>query len=343
MVRRIKGLDGLRALAVLMVIMSHAMLWPQLGVENEKVIMIFGPNVGVNIFFALSGFLITHLLVREKQETGKVNIFDFFMRRTIRIFPLYFLAVFVIVAADVLGKAKIQSCVYVNAFTYTLNFVSKECNFSSFSHFWSLAVEEHFYLIWPFVFLAGRRWALLFAIVFSFLGLVFSVKLYPPNPDYYLENWTFPAALPIAFGCIAAFVADSALVKRFLAETRVSAILLVAILAGLSSPAFMNSQFFWLVSISLLLLYIYHGQETALVKFLEIKPLVVLGIISYGLYVWQGVFTGNGPYRESGATFPPDVNFGVWLTFLIAPLSYLFFERPLLRLKGKFSWHGSKK
>uniref|UniRef100_UPI004043EE9C hypothetical protein n=1 Tax=Pseudomonas aeruginosa TaxID=287 RepID=UPI004043EE9C len=60
-----------------------------------------------------------------------------------------------------------------------------------------------------------------------------------------------------------------------------------------------------------------------LVKALEFKPLAVLGVISYGLYVWQGIFTGNGPYR-SGGTFPPPVDIGVWLTFIVAPLSYVF-------------------
>ncbi len=333
---RVKGFDGIRALAVLMVIMSHAVIWPRIGVENQKIIDVFSPSVGVSIFFALSGFLITSLLIHEKQEKGGINVFNFIVRRSLRIFPLYFLAVFLILFMDSIGAARINNCIYLYAFTYTLNFVPQECNFSSFSHFWSLAVEQHFYLVWPFVFLLGRYVSLAVAVLFAAACLYFSTSLYSSGDVYYLDRWTFPAALPIAFGCIAAFIAQWRIVKHFLGNPSNSAIVLVAILTGLLSPAFYKSDLVWMISVSLLLLYVFHNQDSLLVRMLEVKPLVVLGVISYGLYVWQGVLTGNGPYRENSLPFPPEMDAGLWMTFIAAPLSYILFERPLLRLKSRF-------
>lgn len=105
----------------------------------------------------------------------------------------------------------------------------------------------------------------------------------------------------------------------------------------MSSPAFTESEVVWLFSVALLLLYVYHNQNSVLVRMLETRFLATLGVISYGLYVWQGVFTGNGPYR-TGQPFPPNVDVGVWLTFFVAPLSYVFFEKPILRLKARFAW-----
>ncbi|MFV0924858.1 acyltransferase family protein [Pseudomonas palmensis] len=158
---KIKGFDGLRGVSVLLVIMSHAVLWPVIGITNSKIINIFSANTGVSIFFVLSGFLITYLLIKEKQQTGSIDIFAFIKRRALRIFPLYYLAIFILMAMDYLGKADIKNCIYPYALSYTINFAPKDCSFSSTSHFWSLAVEEHFYIFCPLLFAFGKRTAIL--------------------------------------------------------------------------------------------------------------------------------------------------------------------------------------
>jgi len=336
---KIKGFDGLRGLSVLFVIASHAVLWPRIGVTSPAVTSVFSAHVGVSIFFVLSGFLITHLLIKEKQATGSIDLRAFYARRALRIFPLYYLAVIFLLFLDYAGKASIPNCIYPFAFTYTINFIPKSCAFSSMSHFWSLAVEEHFYLIWPFVFLLGKRAAIGSAIVFIAACIYFGTSAFPVLPDFYVNRWTFPAALPIAVGCLLAFACDRHAVKQFFSSESNGAIILVAIVAGMGAPAFVKTEIAWLAAVSLLLLYVYHNQKSVLVRILETRFLATLGVISYGLYVWQGVFTGNGTYR-TGHPFPPDVDVGVWLTFIAAPLSYVFFERPILRLKAKFSWRG---
>lgn len=152
---RIQGLDGLRAISVITVIMSHAELWQRFGISSESLTSIFSANLGVRMFFALSGFLITFLLIKEQDQTGRINVRDFWIRRVLRIFPLYFLAITIVLLMGYIGWARIPDCTFAYAYTYTLNFAPNECNFSSVSHLWSLAVEEHFYIVWPVVFLVG--------------------------------------------------------------------------------------------------------------------------------------------------------------------------------------------
>lgn len=334
---KIKGLDGLRAISVLLVIMSHAEGWQALGITNSLVTASLSANTGVSVFFVLSGFLITYLLIRERAETGRTDIFSFIKRRALRIFPLYYLAIFFLMFMSATSNASIPPCSFFYALTYTINFTSVECADTTMSHFWSLSVEEHFYLLWPLIFALGKRTAVITASVAAAACLIVGTSLYPETARYFTNRWTFPAVLPILAGCLLAFGCNNSKVKSVISDSSTSGILLITILFGLAAPSFISSSTFWLISICALVLYIFHNQNSMLVRALEFKPLAALGIISYGLYVWQGVFTGNGPYR-SGAAFPPSLDVGVWLTFVAAPLSYVFFEKPIMRLKHRYSW-----
>lgn len=341
MLGKIKGLDGLRAISVMLVIMSHAEGWQALGITSSAVRTALSAQAGVNVFFVLSGFLITYLLIKEQEATGKVDIIAFIKRRALRIFPLYYLAIFFLMYMDYTSKANIPNCSFGYALTYTINFYPKECAYSAMSHFWSLSVEEHFYLFWPLIFCLGKKTALLTAIVVATACVVIGTSAFPDTQRFYMNRWTFPAMLPILAGCILAFICTLPRLVNIIADKSSSGILLIAILCGLATPAFVSSDVIWLTAVCALVLYIFHNQNSLLVKILEFKPLAVLGVISYGLYVWQGVFTGNGPYRAGGA-FPPALNVGVWLTFVVAPLSYVFFEKPIMRLKRRYTWRNSE-
>jgi peptidoglycan/LPS O-acetylase OafA/YrhL len=149
---KIKGFDGLRGLAILMVILSHGGIWPRIEVTNKAFLSIFSAHKGVDIFFAISGFLITIFLIKEKVETGKIRIGKFLIRRTLRIFPIYYLAIFLLFIIDFMGMAKVKTCTFLYLLTFVQNYAPAECSFSSMSHFWALAVEQHFYMVWPFIF-----------------------------------------------------------------------------------------------------------------------------------------------------------------------------------------------
>lgn len=334
---KIKGLDGLRGIAVLFVIISHTVLWPYLGIESPKIMSLMNGHIGVSIFFVLSGFLITLLLMREQDATGTIDIVAFIKRRSLRIFPVYYLAILFLLCMDAMGKANIPNCAYPYALTYTVNFIDKECTHQTISHFWSLSVEEHFYIFWPFIFLLGRRFSLIVAATITVACVLIGTSLYAEIVSRYPNRWTFPAMLPILAGCMTALLHRTPAVKNLFSDAAKSNVVLVAILAGLVSPAFGKSVVIWLTAMSLLMLYIYYRQDSAVVKILEFKPLALIGVISYGLYVWQGILTGNGPYR-SGSAFPPEIYTGLWLTFIVAPLSYVFFERPVMGFKKRFSW-----
>jgi len=334
---RIKGLDGLRGIAVIFVIISHSVLWPYLGIDSAKVMSIMNGHIGVSIFFVLSGYLITILLIKERDMTGTVDIVAFMKRRALRIFPLYYLAIFFLMCMDLTGKASIPNCSYPYALTYTINFISRECEHSTLSHFWSLSVEEHFYIFWPAIFLLGKRFSIIILAVLIFACFYIGSDIYGDIAGRHTNRWTFPAILPILAGCLTAMIHRHKSIVSIFNDKSKANTLLLAILAGFVSPAFTASDAIWIVSMCALLVYVYNQQDSIVVKLLEFKPLAMIGVISYGLYVWQGVFTGNGPYR-SGGTFPPPLYTGLWITFIVAPISYVFFERPLLKIKDRFSW-----
>jgi Predicted acyltransferases len=334
--QKIKGLDGLRGISVLLVIFSHAMIFDRLGWRDPIFRKIVSAENGVSVFFVLSGFLITLLLLREQKQTGSINVLNFYARRTLRIFPLYFLAITLVLVLDLLSVISLRSCTYQYAYTYLFNFVPKQCSFSAFSHFWSLAVEEHFYIVWPFVFLLGPRIAIGLLLAFLAAVQIWDTSLFSAYASTHsINRWTFPAAAPIVYGCLAAYIAASPAVSGWMGKATVSRAVLVAAILGVVGYVAGMPRIYFLAGVALLILFMYFNQRSLLVRSLEFRPLAYIGLISYGLYVWQGIFTGNGPYRQFPA-FPPPIDYGLLLTFIAAPLSYAFFEKPIMRLKRRF-------
>lgn len=331
--QRIRGFDGLRAIAVMSVITFHAELWARLGFTGELPRLL--NTIGVPLFFVLSGFLITSLLLAEKDRTGTVDVKAFYARRALRIWPLYLLSLFLLAGLQLAGQIRLGSCTWAHAFTHTINFAGQACQFGPISHFWSLAVEEHFYLLWPLAFLAGPRVAL--GVVLSVIAvcqvllLNYGTLLAPLEGVRDPIRWTLPAVLPIAIGGLAAFYVRSRLPKAPF-TARWSLLTLVAALVVVYAERLTAT---WYAGIACVLLWIYFNQGSVLTRALEWKPLAVLGTISYGLYVWQGILGGNGAYREF-ASFPPPADIGLALTFLVAPVSYYLFERPIMRWKKRF-------
>lgn len=341
--QKIKGLDGLRGISVLLVIFSHAMIFDRLEWQNPAFRRLVSAENGVSVFFVLSGFLITLLLLREQAQRGSVSLVNFYARRTLRIFPLYFLAITLVLLFDLWSVISLRSCTYHYAYTYLFNFVPKACSFSAFSHFWSLAVEEHFYIVWPFVFLLGRRVGIAMLLAFIAASQIWGSTLFGTySATHSINRWTFPAAAPIAYGCLAAYACASPTVEKWLRKDMASYIMLTGAISGIAGYVAGLPRMCFLAGVTLLILFVYFNQRSPMVRALEIRPLAYIGLISYGLYVWQGIFTGNGPYRQF-PSFPPSIELGLILTCIVAPLSYHFFEKPILRLKRRFEGaHGAR-
>lgn len=349
---RILGLDGLRAIAVMLVILSHAGL-----MESDFWIRIGGAAVlnaqaGVQIFFVLSGFLITHLLLVEHENTNRVNLLNFYIRRMLRIFPVYYAAIAVSFALSASFLYPIKTGAFLFASGYLMNFASWDNMESTFSHFWSLAVEEHFYFLWPIAIVLAKGKKRVAGAV-TLLGIISVVWWVHSPPDWLFQfsvthavnRWTIPAVLPILVGCLAAILLSSCRLSLRAA----SALGLTGALVFVSplffsmfedAPVFIKGLCSS-IAIAAVISYVWINQNAVLVRVLENRVLVYIGTISYGLYVWQGILTGNGPYRQL-AYWPPDPLIGVVATFVVAILSYHFFERPILRWKAKLTCSSSR-
>jgi peptidoglycan/LPS O-acetylase OafA/YrhL len=277
------ALDGVRAFCVFFVILYHVVKLPSplLRVEGW---------LGVDIFFVLSGFLITGLLFREEQLTGAVDMAGFYIRRAFRILPLYYLVLAIYVvglqrAADLDKWAKMKVALpFFLTFNNDIPFViMQERVGTTFGLSWTLGVEEKFYLFWPlicFVLLGarGKRMVAGWAVYGATLLLaLFSFKL----------SWAYSGLIVGAILAIAFSGAAVAPAKRFLAKIPASAVLgLVVVGFALVD---LNEKFVYAFAwIAALLVASLTFQQTWLSNFLSTPLLVWLGKRSYAMYLIQG-------------------------------------------------------
>ena len=348
---RIAGFDGIRALAVLSVILTHLHIYEIL-IQKEwlsrEIVRSINGTTGVQAFFILSGFLITYLLIREHRRYGAVSLRNFYIRRTLRIFPLYFFILFMIVILHIFGNKVTNWHSIFFASIYSYNFIPKEWYTTVLGHTWSLAVEEHFYLIWPLLFVTlGFKSikTLQVLILLAVLSLLIHLSL---NQSEYLKEhffvyrWTFIAGINIAYGCFfAILLSDPGLHRKAENLFSSSFSLFFGVAMWLETLWLPHSMSFYGdyikgLGLALIIVWIYLNQKSLLTSFLEWRPLRYLGTISYGVYMYQGFFLATGPYRDPGQTWPPSQHIGLLLLIIVAPLSWHFFEKPLLRLKSKF-------
>ena len=364
----IPGLDGLRAIAILLVFASHSDL-----VE-------FG-WVGVQLFFVLSGFLITGILLDMKDSLPAGKYFTkFYGRRFLRIFPLYYfyLALMAVVAYWLIAadfrpgpmKIFLDQVWYAVLYVYDFFYRAPWFEPSQFlDHFWSLSVEEQFYIVWPLLLLvvAQRDLKKLF-ISFIVMGPVFRFLLY----IFYLEGseiWFFrePFALVIytlPFSHVDAFVMGAYISRYSIPDARRQLLLLAFLvpalgfvttyvqtgsIGSLSALGYdlvlgVSYQFIWsyaLINYFFALLIYCVVHENVLIRFLELPWLRYLGKISYGMYVYHlaiiwfvdRFFEERMPNRSM---YLLEIAVALSITILASTLSYYLLERPILNLKDRF-------
>lgn len=324
------ALDGLRGAAILAVMGFHAAWTPQ------------GGWAGVDIFFVLSGYLITRLLAAERATTGEIEIGRFYLRRLLRLGPALAALIvaelaYALIASD--RQAVLQSVAF--AATYTMNFNRAfgfaPDGFGTLGHTWSLAMEEQFYLLWPWLFLFIARRRPLVWISGALIAIIcwrFFLVLHGADPERTYNGFdTHADALLI--GCAIALMplSDRArgLVNRF---AFVPAFGLAAIIL-LMPHRTIEAQSWGLTAAAICsgLLIIASTQAGLAQRVLSARPLVHLGRISYGFYLWHfPILKIGGSYL--GRSWPATlVLLGV--SYLVALASYRFIERPFLRLKTR--------
>jgi peptidoglycan/LPS O-acetylase OafA/YrhL len=293
----------------------------------------------VDMFFVISGFLITLLLLREFDREGTISLPRFFARRSLRILPAY--------AAFLIGTALLQPwdvapldrTGWALALTYTVNFVPHPPAW--IGHVWSLSVEEHFYLIWPLVLcFCGRKtaWRLLFAALGGAAAL--RCLLFDPSGDAGVDPdlFTFTRIDTIAVGCLLAFavrdsrtrsIMEKLATRATLAAIAALAMLLVSIYVFgrsgkyclLIKRPFEAALFATVIGACLA------NERSALRSVLNCRPLAGLGVLSYSLYLWQPFLHPPG----DGWHYAWPVN--IACATACAVFSYVCVERPCLRCK----------
>ena len=153
---RIKSLDGLRAISIFIVLAAHVAETANLRHEPYTRFVSNVGSFGVKIFFVISGFLITTLLLAEERRNGRISLGMFYLRRAFRILPVAYLFVGVVAALMVMGRIVLPDHNLLYAVTFAMNMAPEGTWWTG--HLWSLAIEEQFYLVWPVVFLlTGMR------------------------------------------------------------------------------------------------------------------------------------------------------------------------------------------
>jgi len=341
---RIASLDGFRAISILMVLYGHlsGTRWFPVTLEGYKHSAGDLAHLGVLVFFVISGFLITSLLMSEREKTGTISMKRFYLRRVLRIFPAFYTLILALIAANLIGWISLNGHDFAYALTYTVNYDPDSS--WQIGHLWSLSIEEQFYLLWPLTLLALRqRRALIVAIAAIFIGPLVRAGIlewmFHVNPHTQLANMTiFPAMFDyLATGCALALLRPWLLTQAWylrLTGSRwlVLAVLLVVLinrLSGYTLVVLLGSPVLNLC-IALLIESSTRHADSMAGRFLNWKPVVFLGALSYSLYLWQQPFLN----RASDAwvtAFPQNLV----LAFVAALLSYFVVERSFLGLRRR--------
>ena len=329
--RGIPSLDGLRALSIGLVLLAHltgtlnfplkTSAFSRLGDIGE---------FGVRVFFVISGYLITSILQSEWQRSGRIKLSKFYLRRTLRLFPAcYFLILTVAVLAHA-NLAHMNRGDFAFAAGYAMNF--HEGRGWPLGHLWSLAVEEQFYLLWPFTLKSlgeSRASRLLLALIAAVPFIRFLHPILGASLNFVIWSDT------LATGCLLALWRDK--LYRNPAYFRVLSsrwFFLIPALAFLAN-AVPSTKVRWLVGetvmnicIALTVDWCMRNAKSAVGRFLNWPFVSFVGVLSYSLYLWQQFFLDRASTNLWNA-FPLNVTLAV----LAAMFSYLVIEAPILRIR----------
>ena len=342
--RDLPGLDGLRAIAVVLVILSHAVGDFASG-NALRPVAVHGA-FGVTIFFVLSGYLITYLLLREEDRMGGIDLGRFLARRSIRIAPPAFVLVATLMVLAWLGWFTLEPAVLASLLLFYRNLVSGPW---VTSHLWSLAVEEHFYLAWPLVFVACRspKWrasciglAIMAAPIWRAVVIRRAGGAWAVNGQR--TDLTCDAIL---MGCLLALATrlpswERCLGSRALRHPAASC-LAVAVLIGTFTATFDAipksggvSMTLRSLCVAIVINQVVRAPGGLITRCLSLAALAWLGRLSYSVYLWQQLFCCPAwPASESRFLHLPWNLVPIMAT---AMLSYYVVEKPLFRLRARF-------
>jgi len=339
-------LDGLRGIAILVVIGSHIILYT----SSEKFI---NGNIGVEIFFVLSGFLITTLLLKEKLMNNKVSFRNFYIRRGLRILPVAYLFLIILIFLNCCFNLNISfgslfaSALYIK--NLHINYVGNWYN----AHFWTLSIEEQFYIIFPFllIYCLNNYIKIICILVLSIPILQFvgynNLGLFYSN--YIIHKITFLLINLFGNGTTAILIGSllSILMFKDVLPTKTKKnyyflsfiIFIIAITFRMTFTDLINSNYLTSTIFSIaiaVVIFLFLTNENDFLSILLKNPILVkVGVLSYSLYIWQQLFTHQQPWRNS-FKYSDSPLFNIPVLFVVAYISYHFYELKFLKLKEKY-------
>lgn len=325
-------LDGWRAFAILAVISSHMAHWANDngGLPHSVLSILDGASMkGVQLFFAISGFLITTRLVEEWNSFGQISLKRFYVRRVCRILPAAMIYLVLIALLGWMGFLPFQWKQWLAAVCFIRNYI--EPGGTPFeAHYWTLSIEEQSYLVWPALLaLSGLKRAR-YTVSILILGLwiwrvVAFHHIWGPLREVMWDRSEM-CSDGILLGCFVALALQSPLLKKWLSKYLTvwvvgAIIVIIVVVGGTCTPTgrTIQSAFMPFVVVATIL-----NPHTWLGRLLEVPALRWIGRLSYSLYIWQQLFTFH--------KFIPWYPLQLVAIFGVAALSFYFIEKPLMKL-----------
>ncbi len=344
----VPALDGLRGCAVLLVMAHHA-----------NVPLMQGGFLGVDVFFVLSGFLITALLCQEFDRFGRVSLRRFYVRRLLRLTPALVVMVAVVVPVLLVWQPGQLRSDSLAAAPWTLGYATNylamvvDRGLGVFGHTWSLAIEEQFYVLWPpvLVWMLVRRSTRFIASALVFVAAVVAVGRAVVWLRFENAEYTYFAlharADALLIGCVAALAltaASTAVVRstasRLAPLAAVCGLVLVVLMTfARTTSAWVHVGGFLMAAVASVgvILHLAAAPESIVARLLSWRPIAAVGTLSYGLYLW------HVPVFELVKDAYPLMPFRYLLVLQVggsavaAVASFAIVERPMLRLKDRFA------
>jgi peptidoglycan/LPS O-acetylase OafA/YrhL len=341
----IPSLDGLRAVSIGIVVLSHTRALLPAALVNAGLFRyaIGGGLHGVQIFFVLSGYLITTLLLREYGRTGNVSFRRFYARRALRIFPAFYAYFGLVASLCVARVVAVDWPTYLASATYTFVYMPHPQGWYV-EDAWSLSVEEQFYLLWPalLVFAHRRGWSLRVVLgVLAAMPLARAVlTLTTAHPERVIV--TSGSIDTLMVGCLLALIAERGAGPRLRQWFGRGWIVAVLVPVGFVMVPYLSAKVekgapgllvaalgttVTAVAIAAMVAYVVVDANSIAGRFLNLRLMRHVGLISYSIYLWQELFTAD----------PRRFGFGVYLLILgAAELSFWLIEKPVMRLRKRW-------
>jgi peptidoglycan/LPS O-acetylase OafA/YrhL len=349
---RLPCLDGLRGIAVYLVVLTHMGVLARDG--NA------GP-FAVNIFFVISGFLITHLLIREFEDNGRISLKGFYLRRTLRIFPAFYVCWAITLAIALALQLPFGRWEPVAAFFYMADYYKALWGrpHSIMGIAWSLGVEEKFYLLWPIVFVTfAGRWSKLFKLCLGLIGFVWLnrvFRIYVLHSPFRYFKYAFDTRVDVILaGCALALATRmpaaqawfSGVARRLWWALPTIALLVTTVLGvSLDQQSERPAYYTFVMPAQTILLPIVFVQLITWADSVFLRPFHsqaarTLGDLSYGIYLYHyPMLWLTTRFLQGKVNRVPFTAIELLLPLLAAYLSHRFVEKPFLRLKRRFATH----